>query len=166
MNRERLIFILLLIFLLASAGYFGKALFYTVPSPLPRETTEKPVMATVTGKKVRTRTDYSVIRAKNVFHPDRANVPKGAASTGPVVRDVPVEPPPQLALKGIVQDSRGEFIAYVTVDSEKARPIRTGERIDNLKVVSITMTDVTIRWSEQEIKLTLSKVKSVGKQGK
>jgi len=166
MNRDRLIFLALLIFLLTSAAYFINALFYEVPAPPPQKRTNETVLQKTEGKKITRKSNYAVIKSKNVFSPERTDVPKDSAAEAQSTPDIRIEPPPQLSLKGIVQDIDGEFTAYLTMNNEEARPVHVGERIDNLKVVSITMTDVTIRWFEQEIKLTLSKVKSVGKQGK
>lgn len=166
MNRDKWIFLALLIFLLASGAYFINALFYDIPAPTSQEGNKEPIPEKSEEKKIKRKINYTVIKTKNVFNPDRSDRPKDDIAAGLAVPDIPVEPPPQLSLKGIVQDIDGEFTAYVAMNNEEARPVHVGERIDNLKVVSITITDVTIRWFEQEIKLTLSKVKSVSKQGK
>jgi len=163
MNRDKMIFIALIVFLLLSAAYFAKAILYRVPEPVPVEQ-KKEIQKETDVKAVQKRRDYSIIRSKNVFSPDRSEQKETDTAAQMEMTEMPPAAAPQLDLKGIVQDASGEFTAYVSVSGEKARPMHVGERVDNLKVVSITITDVTMKWFEQEIKLTLSKVKSVGKQ--
>lgn len=106
-------------------------------------------------------TDYSSLVEKNLFHPDRRFVEKAARE----VDQASVAPPavmPALVLKGVVQDQGGEFVAYVSIDGKKAQPLRVGDRIDDIKVVGITATDVTLKWFATDVKLTLAKVKSMG----
>lgn len=105
--------------------------------------------------------DYAGLAEKNLFHPERRFVDK-ASQAGDQASLAPPAVMPALVLKGVVQDTGGEFAAYVSIDGKKAQPLRVGDRIDDIKVVAITATDVTLKWFATDVKLTLAKVKSMG----
>lgn len=107
------------------------------------------------------RADYAVLVQKNLFHPERRFVEKAAQGADQSALAPPAVMP-ALLLKGVVQDAGGEFIAYVSIDGKKAQPLRVGDRIDDIKVIGITATDVTLKWFSTDVKLTLAKVKSMG----
>lgn len=161
MNRKSAILLALVLLFCFSLWYCIQALLSEIPVEKESAGQTQAVAKTEEEKVTAKGIDYNAIVEKNIFHPERKFVDKPP----PSALQSPLVPPPvmpSLALKGIVQGGDNEFIAYLSIDGKKAQPIRVGDRIDDIKVVSITMTDVTIRWFTTDVKLTLSKVKSMG----
>ncbi|MBI4684021.1 MAG: hypothetical protein HY755_02355 [Nitrospirae bacterium] len=102
---------------------------------------------------------------KNLFSPLRGYVPPPPKPK--IVK--PVEPPPrrpELSLRGIVQDQFGEYVAYVEKDRDLPVPLKKGDRLEDVEVVSIDQKNVELKWREETIALTLNKIKTItrGKQ--
>jgi hypothetical protein len=162
MNTNAIKKLLLILLVLSSAGYFIQSLYYTTPVHNTGQE-KQPVKESGNDKKAAKAVDYDGIVNKNIFSPDRKYVEK----PGQNANGAPGTPPPvmpEMDLQGIVQGPDGEYIAYISIGGKKPQPVRSGERLDDIKVVSITMADVTMKWFQSEVKLTLSKVKSMGKK--
>jgi len=100
------------------------------------------------------------IHEKNLFSQNRSFFePK------PVAVEVPVhvEPPkrPELALKGIVQDTFGDYVAFVEINQAKSTPLRKGDKVDDIEVSDITSKQVMLKWNNETIPLTIEKVKTL-----
>ncbi len=152
--------ILLVLLLLFSVGYFLKALLY---KPVTYSIADKEKKVGVTEKEKEQdagEMNYRKIVEKNIFHPERK--PVEASSPEEVIEPEVPAVMPDIALKGIVQRPDGQFVAYVVIEEGPARPVYAGDRIDDLKVVSITRSDVTMKWRENTIQLSLKKVKTEG----
>jgi hypothetical protein len=102
----------------------------------------------------------SEIHEKNLFSPTRSFLePK------PVSVMAPVEPPkrPELALKGIVLDTFGEYVAYVEINQAKAAPLRKGDKVEEIEVADITDKKLVLKWYTETITLTIEKVKTISR---
>lgn len=100
------------------------------------------------------------IHDKNLFSQNRSFFePK------PVVVDTtpPVEPPkrPELALKGIVLDTFGEYVAYIEINQARSTPLRKGDKIEDIEVSDISAKQVVLKWNNETIPLTIEKVKTL-----
>lgn len=98
------------------------------------------------------------IHEKNLFSPNRTYiVPKP-------VSIVPVAPPPkrpELALKGIVSDTFGEYVSYIEIDRAKAVPMRKGDKLEDIEVVDISSRKVVLKWNGETINLSNEKIKTI-----
>ncbi|MFA4830539.1 MAG: hypothetical protein WC855_01410 [Thermodesulfovibrionales bacterium] len=75
------------------------------------------------------------------------------------------EPPkrPDMNLKGIILDQFGEYVAYIEKDKVKAVPVRKGDRFDDVEVVDVQQKSVELRWNEENILLSLDRIKTIKK---
>lgn len=99
------------------------------------------------------------IHEKNLFSPTRTfKEPKPFVPPPP-----PPEPPkrPELLLKGIIQDSSGEYVAYIEIDKVKARPMRKGDMEQDIELVEISDRKAVLQWNNEKISLTLEKIKTI-----
>ncbi len=100
------------------------------------------------------------IAENNLFSPSRSPVqPKSQ------IQMKGVEPPkkPEMHLKGIVLDQSGDYIAYIEKDKAKAVPVRKGDKLDDVEVIDIKEKSVDLKWNEETISLSISKIKTIKK---
>ena len=73
------------------------------------------------------------------------------------------EPPkrPDMNLKGIILDQFGEYVAYIEKDKAKAVAARKGDRFDDVEVVDVQQKSVELRWNEENIVLSLDRIKTI-----
>ncbi|MEK7197229.1 MAG: hypothetical protein AAB151_06155 [Nitrospirota bacterium] len=73
------------------------------------------------------------------------------------------QPPkrPDMNLKGIILDQFGEYIAYIEKDKAKAVAARKGDRFDDVEVVDVQQKSVELRWNEENIVLSLDRIKTI-----
>ena len=78
------------------------------------------------------------------------------------------EPPkrPDMNLKGIILDQFGEYIAYIEKDKAKAVAARKGDRLDDVDVLNVQQKSVELRWNEENILLSLERIKTIKNRGK
>lgn len=82
----------------------------------------------------------------------------------PQPQDKAAEQPPKrpdMNLKGIILNQFGEYIAYIEKDKVKAVPVRKGDRFDDVEVVDIQQKSVELRWNEENILLSLDRIKTI-----
>ncbi len=98
----------------------------------------------------------------NLFSPSRTySEPK------PVPVSVPAPPPPpppirpELALKGIVSDTFGEYVGYIEINKAKAAPMRKGDKIEDIEVVDISSRKVVLQWNGEKIEMSMEKIKTI-----
>ncbi|MEW6107563.1 MAG: hypothetical protein AB1632_00115 [Nitrospirota bacterium] len=99
------------------------------------------------------------IYEKNLFSPFRSY-----AEPRPVLpSDIPLPPPrkPELALKGIVLNQFGEYVAYLEIDKSKPMPMRKGDKIEGVELFDISERKVMIKWNAETINLSLDKIKTI-----
>ncbi|MEE9524938.1 MAG: hypothetical protein V3V59_09365, partial [Thermodesulfovibrionales bacterium] len=147
-----------------SLSYFVRSLLYKAPLYNAEEKSRQVSEDAPVVKILKSDIEDNDIVTKNIFHPDREYVDSSAEEGSDVESDVALSPMPTLTVKGIVERPDGEYIAYISREGKLAQPVHAGDRIENLKVVSITRTDVTIRWNNSDVKLSLKKVRSVEKK--
>ena len=101
------------------------------------------------------------IQDKNLFSPARTyNVPK------PVPVSVFVPPPPrrpELALRGIVLNTFGEYVGFIEIDKAKAAPMRKGDKIADIEVIDISDRKVVLQWNNEKINLSIDKIKTLNR---
>jgi hypothetical protein len=166
MIKRYIIPLALALLLLLSFSYFVRSLLYKAPRYDAEEKNRQVSEEAPDIKELKSTADDTVIVTKNIFHPSRGYVESATEEGNDAETEVPLAPMPTLTVKGIVERPDGEFVAYISLEGELAQPVHAGDRIENLKVVSITRTDVTIRWNNSDVKLSLKKVKSVEKEKK
>lgn len=99
----------------------------------------------------------AAIHEKNLFSPNRSYLePQIQAAEAP-----PPPPPPEVALKGIVLDRFGEFVAYVEINKAKAVPMRKGDTVEGLAVVSIAERELVLKWNAETIPLRMDKIRTI-----
>lgn len=78
------------------------------------------------------------------------------------------EPPkrPDMKLKGIILDQFGEYVAYIEKDKAKAVAARKGDRLDDVDVLDVQQKSVELRWNEENILLSLERIKTIKNRGK
>jgi len=100
------------------------------------------------------------IHEKNLFSPYRSYIePKPVSSI-----NVPPPPPPrkpEMALKGIVLDLFGDFVAYMEIDKAKALPMRKGDKTEDIDVVDVSDRKVVLKWNNEIIELSVDKIKTI-----
>jgi len=100
------------------------------------------------------------IQGKNLFSPARTySEPK------PVPVSVPIVPPrrPELALRGIVLNTFGEYVGFIEIDNAKAVPMRKGDKIQDIEVSDISARKVVLQWNNETINLSIEKIKTLNK---
>lgn len=102
------------------------------------------------------------IHEKNLFSPFRSYIEPKPVSAIP-----PPPPPrkPELALRGIILDSFGEYVAYVEIDKAKALPLRKGDKAADIEVITISDRKVVLQWNAETITLTMEKIKTISGPG-
>ncbi len=164
MIKRYMVPLALALLILLSLSYFVRSLLYKAPLYNAEEKSRLVGEDAPDVKILKSNVEDNDIVTKNIFHPSRGYVESSAEEGRDVESDVPLSPMPTLTVKGIVERPDGKYVAYISREGELAQPVHAGDRIENLKVVSITRTDVTIRWNNSDIKLSLKKVKSVEKK--
>lgn len=165
MKKKYLVYSFLAALFFFSIWYFTNALSHKVRL---QEVIHKSKQVADDGGKDKTsggKFNYTDITAKSIFHPDRVFAEKKDPKPEEIKQEV-VPPPvmPRFGLEGIVQAPDGEYIAYISQDGEKPRPVHVGDRFEGVKVVNITLTDVSIKWNNTDMNLSLSKIKSIGRE--
>ncbi len=82
----------------------------------------------------------------------------------PVRAAVPPPPPPKkpdLALKGIILDTFGDYVAFVEINQARSRQLRKGDKIEDIEVSDISEKEVVLKWLGETITLTIEKVKTL-----
>ena len=101
------------------------------------------------------------ILENNLFNPGRTyNEPK------PVSVSVPAPPPPrrpELALRGVVLDTYGEYVAFIEIDNGKAVPMRKGDKIQDIEVIDIFARRAVLQWNSETINLSIEKIKTLNR---
>lgn len=100
-----------------------------------------------------------IIYEKNLFSALRTYMePK------PVRVAAPPPPPPKrpdLALKGIVLDTFGDYVAYIEINQAKSTQLRTGDKVEDIEVSAISEKAVVLKWLDETITLSIEKVKTL-----
>ncbi len=100
------------------------------------------------------------IQDKNLFSPARTySEPK------PLSASVPIAPPrrPELALRGVVLNTFGEYVGFIEIDNAKAVPMRKGDKIADIAVIDISPRKVVLQWNNETINLSIEKIKTLNK---
>lgn len=101
------------------------------------------------------------LHEKNLFSPTRTyREPKPVAPASLK----PVEPPPkrpEVALKGVILDSFGEYVAYIEIDKAKPVPMRKGDKADNIELIEISGRTAVLKWNSEIMNLSLDKIKTI-----
>ncbi|UCG78065.1 MAG: hypothetical protein JSV21_10970 [Nitrospirota bacterium] len=161
MRNKAVIALALIIILLLSLFYLGRGLLYKVPVPDVVSGEKKVSGDVIEAGDTKERSNFDSIVTRNVFNPERKYEASPAGDPGAAIDEIPAQMP-ALVVKGIVKNPEGEFIAYISKDGEAPRPVRAGERFENIKIVNINETDVKIKWNNSEIDLSLKKVRTGG----
>ncbi|TAN41352.1 MAG: hypothetical protein EPN25_05120 [Nitrospirae bacterium] len=149
-----------LLFLAASGNFYYKALQH---DPLA-EVSVKKARLSVPEKSLPAayKPAWSpVIHEKNLFSPNRTYKEPKPVLTAEQLKAI--EPPkrPELALKGVVQDSFNEYVAYIEIGKAKALPMRKGDKTENLELIDISGRKAVLKWNDEMITLNLDKIKTI-----
>jgi len=153
----------MMLILLASTAYFIKGVMYRPPVGTvdggQRESDagvfEEPAVAGKGG--------YDGIVEKNIFHPRRTYSDAALETEAPALAELPPVMP-ETVLKGIVRRPGGEYVAYISINGARPVALHEGDMVDDLQVVSITRTDVKMRWRDRDMDLTMRRIKTKGEQ--
>lgn len=103
----------------------------------------------------------AAIHEKNLFSPDRTYVePKPI----PIVIPKPVEPPPkrpEIALKGVVLDTFGDYVGYIEINQAKPVPVRKGDKVEEIEVLDVQEKKVVLQWMTEQMTLSMDKIKTI-----
>jgi type II secretory pathway component PulC len=148
----------LALFLYTVWNFYAEALSY---DPLSAVSVKQPKVIGPEQIVSAYRTAWSrEIQDKNLFSPARTYfVPK------PVPVSVPVPPPrrPELALRGIVLNTFGEYVGFIEIDKAKAVPMRKGDKIADIEVIDISERKVVLQWNNEKIDLSIEKIKTLSR---
>ena len=103
---------------------------------------------------------------KNLFTKLRGYTPPPPPpSAKPAEPELPpvVLVPPELNLNGIILNQYGEYIAFIQKDGGSPKRVRKGDTFDGILVVDISVREVQLLWNEEELTLSMKKIKSVPK---
>lgn len=101
----------------------------------------------------------------NLFSSTRSPVqPKPQLPQGKALEPPPKKP--EMNLKGIILDQFGEYVAYIEKDKAKAVAARKGDRLDDVDVLDVQQKSVELRWNEENILLSLERIKTIKNRGK
>jgi|GEM_PF-1321907 hypothetical protein len=104
------------------------------------------------------------ILSKSIFSRSRTYAeprPVVVQDTKPVVPPPPPPKRPELALKGIVLDLFGEYVAFIEKDKAKAVPARKGDMIDDVEIVDVSARKTAVRWNSETIELSMDMIKTI-----
>ena len=146
-----------LLFLYTVWNFYSEALSY---DPMSVFTVKQPKIKAAEEIASRYKAGWAKeILDNNLFSPGRSySEPKPL----PVV--VPVAPPPRkpdLALKGIVQNTFGEYVGFIEIDKAKAVPLRKGDKIEGIEVIEISARRVVLQWNNETINMTIEKIRTL-----
>ena len=111
-----------------------------------------------------TKATYTAAWDKIIYEKNLFNTLRTYTEPKPIRPAVPPPPPPKrpdLALKGIVLDTFGDYVAYVEINQAKSRQLRKGDKIEDIEVSNISEKAVVLKWLNETITLTIEKVKTL-----
>ena len=106
------------------------------------------------------------IVSKNLFSKLRGYTPPPPPpSAKPAEPELPpvVLVPPELNLSGIILDQYGEYIAFIQKDGGSPKRVRKGDSFDGILVVDIAVREVKLLWNDEELNLSMKKIRTVPK---
>lgn len=111
-----------------------------------------------------TKATYTTAWDKIIYEKNLFNTLRTYMEPKPVRAAVPPPPPPKkpdLALKGIILDTFGEYVAYVEINQARSTQLRKGDKVEDIEVSDITEKAVVLKWLNETITLTIEKVKTL-----
>ncbi len=111
-----------------------------------------------------TKATYTAAWDKIIYEKNLFNTLRTYMEPKPVRAAVPPPPPPKkpdLALKGIILDTFGEYVAYVEINQARSTQLRKGDKVEDIEVSDITEKAVVLKWLNETITLTIEKVKTL-----
>jgi hypothetical protein len=165
-------FILSVLFLVTAGLLWNFVTEVLLYSPLEKiQATEKDPQ-----EKAITEADFKAAWGPEIHSANLFSLRRGVPPKRPKVRVTkppkPVTPPPPKAVKptprrpvlklnGIIVNQFGEYVAYIVRNSQAAVPLREGDVLDDIQVISINERAVKLMWLEEEIELSLSKIETL-----
>ncbi len=104
---------------------------------------------------------------KTIYEKNLFSALRTYAEPKPVRVEVPPPPPPpppkrpELALKGIVIDTFGDYVAYIEINQARPAKLRTGDKVEDIEVTDISEKAVVLKWLGETITLTIEKVRTL-----
>lgn len=93
---------------------------------------------------------------KNLFSPARTYAePKAVAAA------LPPEKKPQFALRGVVVDAFGDYVAYLEIDKAKPVAVRKGDKIEKTEIIDVSARRAVLKWNGEMIDLSMEKIKTI-----
>lgn len=111
-----------------------------------------------------TKAEYAAAWDKIIYEKNLFNTLRTYKEPKPVRSDVPPPPPPKkpdLALKGIIQDTFGDFVAFIEINQNRSTQLRKGDKVEDIEVSDISEKEVVLKWLNETITLTIEKVKTL-----
>jgi len=111
-----------------------------------------------------TKAIYAAAWDKVIYEKNLFNTLRTYKEPKPVRPAVPPPPPPkrpELALKGIILDTFGDYVAYVEINQAKSTQLRKGDKVEDIEVSDISEKSVVLKWLGETITLTIEKVKTL-----
>jgi hypothetical protein len=128
--------------------------------------TQKAPQKTLEGLPKYERTWDTNIMDNNLFSKSRGytplagDMPDKAAAPFP---EVELEKP-DLNLNGIILNQYGEFIALIQTGGQPPKRVRKGDMFDGILVVDISPREVQLLWNDEEMTLSMKKIKPMPKK--
>jgi len=152
-----------MLFLMASVMIFSAWKFYInaiAYDPLDEEAVKHAkIKESVVTKSVYARSWGAEIHEKNLFSPTRTYMEPKPIPVAPPPVELPKRP--EIALRGIVLDTFGDYVAYVEINQAKAMPLRKGDKVEGLEVSDVTEKKVVLKWYTEMITMSIEKVKTL-----
>jgi hypothetical protein len=111
-----------------------------------------------------TKAAYAAAWDKIIYEKNLFNTLRTYMEPKPVRAAVPPPPPPKkpdLALRGIVLDTFGDYVAYIDINQATTTQLRKGDKVEEIEVSDITEKAVVLKWLNETITLTIEKVKTL-----
>ncbi len=111
-----------------------------------------------------TKAQYAAAWDKAIYEKNLFNTLRTYKEPKPVRVEAPPPPPPkrpELALKGIILDTFGDYVAYVDINQAKTTQLRKGDKVEDIEVSDISEKAVVLKWLNETITLTIEKVKTL-----
>jgi len=111
-----------------------------------------------------TKATYTAAWDKVIYEKNLFNTLRTYIEPIPVRAAAPPPPPPkrpELALKGIILDTFGDYVAYVEINQARSTQLRKGDKVEDIEVSDISEKAVVLKWLDETITLTIEKVKTL-----
>lgn len=154
----------IIILILVAALFFFMTWKFTVSAVLYNPLSDLLVKKAKIRESEPTKATYTAAWDKIIYEKNLFNTLRTYMEPKPVRAVAPPPPPPkkpELALKGIILDTFGDYVAYVEINQARPAQLRKGDKAEEIEVSDISEKAVVLKWLDETITLTIDKVKTL-----